>query len=57
MNGSFSDESPFHTKFSIDTKGEYVLHITYKEEIFDGVGWQETGQSHEVPELSFQIGN
>ena len=34
---------------------DFNLYITYKEEIFDGVGWQETGQVHEVEELTFQV--
>lgn len=57
IDGVFSKESPFSAQISLDMKGGHTLYITYKEEIFDGIGWQETGQVHEVPELSFQIGD
>jgi len=52
---SFAEVMPFLTTFSIDNQGDYKLYITYKEEIFDGVTWQETSQVHEVEELSFQV--
>ena len=55
MPGDFSEEAPFLAEFSIAQQGEYTLYITYKEEIFDGVDWQETGQIQEVDELSFQV--
>lgn len=55
MNGNYLGEAPYFATFSIDMQGEYKFYITYKEEIFDGVNWQETGQIHEVEELTFQV--
>lgn len=54
-DGAFSREAPFLATFSIGKQGDYKLYITYKEEIFDGINWQETRQIHEVEELSFQV--
>ena len=51
----FTTETPFAAGFSIDEPGGYILLITYREEVFDGVGWQETGQIREVSERSFSI--
>ncbi len=53
--GEFSEKSPYSAAFSIDSQGGYKLYITYKEEIFDGIAWQETGQMREVEEVAFQI--
>lgn len=55
VNGRFADEMPFQMEFSIEKQGEYTLYITYKEEIFDGVNWQETNQVYGVEELHFLI--
>lgn len=55
MTGNFSEEAPFLARLSIDIQGDYKLYIAYKEEVFDGVDWQETGQLHEVEEVSFQV--
>jgi len=52
--GSFSDEVPYEAILTCSNKGEQRLYITYLEEVFDGVDWQETGQSHEVEEVTFQ---
>jgi len=38
-------------------KGEGIVYDVSFYFFRGRVGWQETGQSHEVPELSFQIGN
>lgn len=54
-SGDFASEAPFETTLSLDSTGEQRLYITYLEEIFDGVDWQETGQLHEVEEVSFQV--
>ena len=55
-SGSFSSEAPFQASLSLNNKGEMRLYITYLEEIFDGIDWQETGQLHEVEEVMFRIG-
>ncbi len=52
--GDFPREAPFLASFSLSTQDEYKIYITYKEEIFDGVNWQETDQVLEVEELAFQ---
>lgn len=52
-NDVFSQEAPFLAEFSLGKEGQYKIFITYKEEIFDGVNWQETGQIHRVEELGF----
>lgn len=54
-DGSFSTDAPFTATISVGAVGKYTLYISYREEIFDGVNWQETGQTHEAPELSFQV--
>ena len=54
-SGGFSNEAPFQTILSLDSKGDGQLYITYLEEIFDGVDWQETGQLREVEEVTFRI--
>lgn len=56
-NGSFSSEAPFQATLSLDSKGDHRLYITYMEEIFDGIDWQKTSQSHEVEEIMLQIGS
>lgn len=55
ITGDFSEEVLFIAEFSVGAQGEYMLYITYKEEIFDGADWQATGQICEVEELSFQV--
>lgn len=57
MSGDFTAEAPFSAEFSVGEQGDYKLYITYKEEIFDGANWQETGQIRDVEEVSFQIKN
>ena len=54
-NGSFSGEDTYQATLSFDNKGEQYLYITYLEEIFDGIDWQETGQLYEVEEVLFRI--
>lgn len=54
-SGGFSGETPYSAEFSISAAGEYTLFVTYKEEIYDGIRWQETGQVRETPEALFQI--
>lgn len=54
-SGSFSIEAPFQATLPLNSKGEQCLYITYLEEIFDGVDWQETEQICEVEELLFQV--
>jgi len=48
-NGDFAGEVPFQASILPDV-GEQWLYITYLEEVFDRVGWQETGQVREVRE-------
>ena len=55
--GEFLKEAPFAAEFSIEKPGDYVFEIVYKEEIFDGLAWQETGQLREVKERSFSVEN
>jgi hypothetical protein len=51
--GSFTVEAPFHANIIPEQAGKQQLYITYSEEIFDGVGWQPTGQTREVLEVMF----
>ena len=53
--GEFPVEEPFTAVLSIDDEGEFALYITYREEIFDGLKWQATGQVCEVEERSFVL--
>jgi len=49
VSGGFVGEVLFHASILLDV-GEQWLYITYLEEVFDRVGWQETGQTREVRE-------
>ncbi|HEX3028618.1 MAG TPA: InlB B-repeat-containing protein [Clostridia bacterium] len=53
--GSFMSEAPFQAIVALEHEGEQRLYITYFEEIFDGIGWQETSQSREVEERTFTV--
>lgn len=53
--GEFTKEAPFTATFSLEKQGDFMLHITYKEEIFDGISWQETDQVREVEERSVHV--
>jgi hypothetical protein len=53
--GNFPSDAPFQASLIINSKGDGRLYITYLEEIFDGVGWQATGQSREVEEVAFRV--
>lgn len=54
-SGSFSSQAPYEATVSLNSKGEQCLYISYQEEIFDGLDWQETGQICEVEEVVFQV--
>ena len=54
-NGYFTNEAPFQTSIPLDSIGEQGLYITYLEEVFDSVAWQQTGQVHEVRERLLTI--
>lgn len=54
--GQFSDEAPYTANISMATAGSYTLCITYREEVFDSITWQDTGKVHEAAELSFSVG-
>lgn len=54
-SGSFLGEAAFQAELPLTSSGEKKLYITYLEEIFDGVGWQETGQLRVVEERMFQV--
>jgi len=49
-SGVFTNEIPFQASIPLDNIGEQWLYITYLEEVFDRVHWQETGQVREVRE-------
>jgi len=49
-SGYFSDEVTFQASIPLSRIGEQGLYITYLEEVFDRVNWQQTGQVHEVRE-------
>jgi len=53
--GDFTGEMPFIASIAFESIGEQWLYITYLEEVFDRVGWQETGQVLEVRERVFVI--
>lgn len=53
--GSFTSEAPFAATLLLDNAGEQELFITYSEEIYDGICWQETGQSNETQEVTFLV--
>ncbi len=54
-SGNFSDAAPFQAKLSLNNAGEKRLFITYSEEIYDGYGWQKTGQQREVEEVTLNV--
>lgn len=54
--GAFPSEAPYTATINLSTAGSYTLHITYREEVFDGVAWQSTEREHEVEELPFSVG-
>jgi len=49
-SGVFTRAAPFQSSIPFDNTGEQWLYITYMEEVFDRIGWQETGQVREVRE-------
>ena len=49
-NGVFTNKMPFQANILLKETGEQWLYITYLEEIFDRVNWQQTGQVQEVRE-------
>jgi len=49
-SGVFTCGVPFQSNIHLINIGEQWLYITYLEEVFDRVDWQETGQIHEVRE-------
>ena len=49
-SGYFTNEAPFQASIPLDSIGEQGLYITYLEEVFDRVTWQQTGQVREVRE-------
>jgi len=49
-DGIFSNMMPFTANISLNHIGEHVLYISYREEVFDGVVWQVTGNVREVRE-------
>jgi uncharacterized repeat protein (TIGR02543 family) len=49
-SGGFSGKAPFQATLPLGGKDEQRLYVTYKEEVFDGVGWQETSRTREVEE-------
>lgn len=53
--GKFMSKAPFQAIVALEHEGEQRLYITYFEEIFDGTGWQGTGQSREVEERTFTV--
>lgn len=55
VSEDFPSYSPYTVEFYLQKTGKYTLYVTYKEEIFDGRDWQNTGQVHEVEERTFWI--
>ncbi|MCL2372291.1 MAG: hypothetical protein FWC78_02690 [Defluviitaleaceae bacterium] len=49
-SGYFASEYHFQASISLGGVGEQGLYITYMEEVFDRVNWQQTGQMREVRE-------
>ncbi|MCL2356898.1 MAG: hypothetical protein FWC70_07055 [Defluviitaleaceae bacterium] len=49
-SGNFTNEAPFFASIPLRNAGEHGLYITYTEEVFDRVRWQQTGQVREVRE-------
>ena len=49
-SGTFTNEAPFTASIQFVNTGEHGLYITYKEEVFDRVRWQQTGQVREIRE-------
>jgi len=54
-SGYFTNEYPFHASISLGSIGEQGLYITYLEEVFDRVIWQQTGQVREIRERLLTI--
>ncbi len=54
-SGNFSVEAPFTADLSLLSTGKQKLYVTYLEEIFDGAGWQGSGQLYEVEEVMFKV--
>lgn len=54
-SGNFSVEAPFTADLSLLSTGKQKLYVTYLEEIFDGAGWQGSGQLYEVEEVTFKV--
>jgi len=54
-NGNFANEAPFFTSIPLHNVGENGLYITYMEEVFDRIRWQQTGQVREVRERLLTI--
>jgi len=54
-SGNFTNEAPFSANIPLRSAGEHGLYITYIEEVFDRVGWQQTGQIREVRERLLTI--
>gem|GEM_PF-1260481 len=54
-SGNFANEAPFFTSIPLRNAGENGLYITYMEEVFDRIRWQQTGQVHEVRERLLTI--
>lgn len=56
IQGEFTDTIPYSFTRVLSASGSYHLYITYIEEVFEGISWQETGREHEVAELPFSVG-
>jgi hypothetical protein len=54
-SGNFSKKAPYSVDLSLGNIGEQTLYITYLEEIYDGVSWQQTEQLHEAEEVIFKV--
>jgi len=55
-SGDFTNEMPFQADILLGGTGDQWLYITYLEEVFDRVSWQQTGQVREVRERLLTIG-
>ena len=54
-SGYFTNEYPFQASISLGSISEQGLYITYLEEVFDRVIWQQTGQVREIRERLLTI--
>ena len=54
-SGYFAGEANFQASIPLSSIGEQGLYITYLEEVFDRVRWQQTGQVREVRERSLLV--